>query len=115
MTSDDFRRLALSQAGACEMSHMGHPDFRVNGKIFATLAYPDVGCGMVKLGLDDQAAFLQRDPSTFEPIAGAWGKAGATRVRLATADEDAVAEALSIAARSIATKKPRKPPLYGRL
>ena len=108
MTPDDFRRIALNQTGACEMSHMGHPDFRVNGKIFATLAYPDVGCGMVKLGLNDQATFIQRDPAAFQPIPGAWGKAGATRVRLASADEDAVAEALRIAARSVATKKPRK-------
>ena len=110
MTPDDFRRIALSQAGACEMSHMGHPDFRVNGKIFATLAYPNVGWGMVKLAPEDQATFIERDPAAFQPVPGAWGKGGATRVHLAVADEDAVGEALSIAARSVTTKKPRKKP-----
>ena len=58
MTADDFRRLALELPGASEMSHMGHPDFRLGGKIFATLGYPDASWGMVKLTPEQQAAWI---------------------------------------------------------
>ena len=81
MTSEDFRRLALALPEAVEQSHMGHPDFRVNGKIFATL-WPDDGWGMVKLTIDDQELFMRAAPATFSPVNGAWGRRGATRVEL---------------------------------
>ena len=97
MTSADFRRLALSFAGAEEREHMNHPDFRVGGKIFATLAYPDKSFGMVKLFPDQQAAFIAADPDAFTPVNGAWGKQGCTHVRLKAATKERVREALSLA------------------
>ena len=106
MTEDDFRNIALGQAGAVEQSHMNHPDFRLNGRIFATLAYPDHEWGMVKLPPEDQAVFVQREPSVFRPVAGAWGRGGATQVRLAEANEDSVGEAMRIAAETVRRMKP---------
>ena len=82
MTSKNFRRCALSMPGAVEAAHMGHPDFRVGGKIFATLDYPEHGWGMLKLGPADQEAFVRGAPDIFLPAKGAWGCAGATSVRL---------------------------------
>ncbi len=72
MTSNDFRRLALELPGASESSHMGHPDFRINGKIFATLHYPDENWAMVKLPLEHQDNFMQIQPKVFVPVKGAW-------------------------------------------
>ncbi len=83
MTADDFRRIALSLPESIESSHMDHPDFRVGGKIFATLDAPSKGWGMVKLWPDQQAEFIQSDPSVFKPAQGAWGQRGATYVKLA--------------------------------
>ena len=82
MTADQFRRLALSLPEATESAHMGHPDFRVKGKIFATLDYPEPGWGMVKLTPEQQAELVQAEPDVFEPCAGAWGARGCTNVRL---------------------------------
>ena len=45
----DFRRLALALEGAEEGSHMGNPDFRVGGRIFATLASQKQGYGNLML------------------------------------------------------------------
>ncbi len=78
MTATDFRRIALSLPESIESSHMDHPDFRVGGKIFATLDAPSKGWGMVKLWPDQQAEFIQSDPSVFKPAQGAWGQRGAT-------------------------------------
>ena len=82
MTAAEFRRIALSLPEAVERAHMDHPDFRVGGKIFATLGYPDKQWGMVKLPPDVQARFYESQPEIFVPVNGAWGKGGATRIRL---------------------------------
>lgn len=97
MTSDEFRRLALALPGVQEGSHMEHPDFRANGKIFATLDYPDENWGMVKLSVDQQAEVVHAHPHIFVPVKGAWGRAGSTNVRLSAADESTLAEALHMA------------------
>jgi hypothetical protein len=108
MTAGDFRRLALSFAGAVEQAHMGHPDFRANGRIFATLA-GDGHHGMVKLAPEVQQAFLRDHPDVFFPAAGAWGLQGATMVRLKAADEETVGAALTEAWRRVSgeSRKPR--------
>ena len=87
MTQDGFRRLALSLPEATEVGHMGHPDFRVRGKIFATLGYPDGGFGMLKLTPEQQEALISAEPLVFSPIKGAWGRGGATNVRLAAGED----------------------------
>jgi hypothetical protein len=97
MTVDDFRRLALSLPGAEESSHMGNPDFRVDGRIFATLASQAQGYGNIKLTLDQQAAFVQELPEVFLPIPGGWGRTGMTHVRLGNATEDVLLGALQTA------------------
>ena len=97
MTVDDFRRLALSLPEAAESAHMDHPDFRVRGKIFATLGYPDTGWGMVKLAAAQQKRLVARDPDVFVPAAGVWGRAGATTVHLRAADKATVRRALAAA------------------
>lgn len=102
MTPDDFRALALSLPEAIESAHMGHPDFRVRGKIFATLAYPDEGWAMVKLTPDHQAVLVAAEPMVFQPVKGGWGRKGATNVRLASATSMSVREALAIAWRNVA-------------
>jgi hypothetical protein len=91
-----FRRLALSLAGAVEQAHMGHPDFRANGRIFATL-HPGDQHGMVKLTPDDQQRVVQAHPDVFAPENGAWGRQGCTRVRLDAVDEETLGEALTLA------------------
>jgi hypothetical protein len=82
MGPEEFRKLALSLPGAEEREHMDHPDFRVGGKIFATLGYPDESFAMVRLAPELQAQFVKEDPDIFTPVKGAWGKQGATHVRL---------------------------------
>lgn len=96
MTPDEFREIALSFPGAEERSHMGHPDFRVKNKIFATLGYPDDSWGMAALTPAQQQEFLRIDPA-FSPVTGKWGERGATHITLATADEATVREALTLA------------------
>ena len=100
MTPDGFRRLALDHPEAIESAHMNHPDFRLRGKIFATLGYPDDQWGMVKLAPIDQELFIQADPETFSPVKGAWGKGGATRVQLRTAKKALLSRALDCARRA---------------
>ena len=95
-TSADFRRLALSFDGASEGSHMNHPDFRANGRIFATI-HPDDRRGMVKLTPDEQTRFVGDHPEIFAPENGAWGRQGCTRVDFASTDEEIVGEALTLA------------------
>ena len=85
MTPAAFRRIALALPEAIERAHMNHPDFRVGGKVFATLGYPDGAWGMVKLRPDQQADLVDAAPDTFVPVNGAWGRGGATNVRLAGA------------------------------
>ena len=97
MTPDDFRRIALSLEGAEEGSHMGAADFRVGGRIFATLAAQHLGYGNLMLTPEAQADFVAEQPDVFIPITGGWGRNGATHVRLAAANEDLLAGALRTA------------------
>ena len=97
MNADDFRRIALSLEGAEESSHMGAPDFRVGGRIFATLASQGQGYGNLRLTLEQQAAFVAELPGVFVPIAGGWGRMGMTHIRLAAANEDVLEGALRTA------------------
>lgn len=97
MKGSDFRRLALSLEGAEENSHMGAPDFRVGGRIFATLAAEKQGYGNLMLTPELQSEFVQELPEVFVPIAGGWGRMGSTHIRLAKAKEDVLAGALRAA------------------
>jgi len=97
MTIHDFRRIALSFAGAEESSHMGAPDFRVGGHIFATLASAKQGYGNLMLTPEQQAAFVEEMPQIFLPVHGGWGRNGATHVRLAAASKDVLTGALQTA------------------
>lgn len=97
MTADDFRRLALGLDGAEERSHWGAPDFRVGGRIFATLASEAQGYGNLMLTPEVQTAFVAEAPEVFVPISGGWGRMGMTHVRLAEADEETLAGALRTA------------------
>jgi hypothetical protein len=105
MTEDDIRSMALSLPEAIESAHMSHPDFRVRGKIFATLGYPKKGWGMVKLTPEQQKRLIQDEPEVFVPAAGAWGRKGSTTVDLAKADKDLVFTALVAAWRNAAPKR----------
>ena len=97
MTAADFRTIALSLDGAEEGSHMGAADFRVGGHIFATLASIDRGFGNLMLTPDVQAGFVADAPDVFLPVAGGWGRMGATHIRLAAADRDILTGALRTA------------------
>ena len=97
MTADDFRRIALSLEGAEEGSHMGAVDFRVGGRIFATLAHEQRGYGNLMLTPELQAAFVEKLPDVFLPVHGGWGRQGATHVRLAIVSEDVLQGALDAA------------------
>ncbi len=97
MDAEDFRRIALTLEGAEESSHVGSPDFRVGGRIFATLASEGQGYGNLMLTPAQQAAFVEELPEDFVPIAGGWGRQGMTHIRLAAANEDVLAGALRTA------------------
>jgi len=97
MNADDFRRIALSLPGAEESSHMGAADFRVGGRIFATLASVKQGYGNLMLTLEQQTAFVEELPEVFLPIPGGWGRMGMTHIRLAAASEDVLSGALHTA------------------
>jgi len=94
MTPAGFRRLALDLPGAAESAHMGHPDFRVGKRVFATLGYPGAAWGMVKLTPLQQSQFMQAFPKVFSPVPGGWGLRGATRVDLKAATVKALKPAL---------------------
>ena len=115
MGINEFRRIALSLPEVTESAHMGHPDFRTNGKIFATLS-PDGRQGMVKLTPGQQEAFIDANADVFTPASGAWGRQGCTMVVLALLDEEVLGEAMTLAwqnavkkgaAKKSATRKPR--------
>jgi YjbR len=122
MNAADFRRIALSLEGAEEGSHMGHADFRVGGRIFATLASQAHGYGNLRLTLEQQTSFVEELPDVFLPIHGGWGRMGMTHIRLAVANEDVLEGALRTAwklrveknaksgAKKGATVKPRSAP-----
>jgi hypothetical protein len=97
MDAADFRRIALSLEGAEEGSHMGAPDFRVGGRIFATLASQGQGYGNLMLTPEHQADFVRELPEVFLPIAGGWGRMGVTHIHLAKASEDVLQGALRTA------------------
>jgi hypothetical protein len=97
MNINDFRRLALSLPGSEQSSHMGSPDFRVGKRIFATLAAAKLGYGNIMITPEQQAAFVEDLPEIFIPVAGGWGRGGATHVNLAAANEDVVLGALQTA------------------
>jgi len=97
MTTDDFRRIALSLRGAEEGSHMGAVDFRVGGRIFATLASRAQGYGNLMLDPETQKAFVEELPDIFLPVAGGWGRNGATHIILANVKEDVLEGALRAA------------------
>ena len=97
MNTNDFRRIALSLKGAEESSHMGSPDFRVGGRIFATLASQKQGYGNLMLTPEQQAAFVEELPEVFLPIPGGWGRMGMTHILLAAANEDVLTGALQTA------------------
>jgi hypothetical protein len=114
MKAADFRRIALSFEGAEEGSHMGAADFRVGGRIFATLASQDEGYGNLMLTPELQAEFVRELPEVFLPIHGGWGRMGATHIRLAQANEDVLTGALRTAwklrsEKNMGTKKKRAP------
>jgi len=104
MTADEFRALALSFPHTSEAAHMGHPDFRVDGRIFATL-WPDEAWGMVKLAPCDQDLVIQAHPQIFSRVKGAWGRNGATSVHLAKATRTIVRKALNMALRNTIRKR----------
>jgi hypothetical protein len=105
MTPKEFCQLALSFPEAIESAHMDHPDFRVAGKIFATLGHPNENSAMVKLSPDDQKEFVGSKPDVFERANGAWGQRGSTIVHLPAATIDIMREALTAAWRNAAPKR----------
>ena len=107
MTEQRFRKIALGLPGTQEREHMDHPDFRANGRIFATL-HGDGKHGMVKLTPDQQRRFVDEQPAAFAPENGAWGRQGCTRVTLAAVDEQTLGEALTLAWQNSAAKPAAK-------
>ena len=108
MTADAFRELALSMEDAVESAHMGHPDFRANGRIFATL-HPGEERGMVKLTPEEQGEFLKQHSTMFTPSSGAWGRQGCTDVLLEAADEPTLRAAMLLAWEGVAKKSRPRP------
>ena len=108
VTQARFRRIALGLKDAVEEAHHGHPDFRVGGRIFATLGYPDNKWGAVMLTPDQQRGFVRDHPGVFVPAAGAWGDQGSTTVRLDVVHEEALGEALTLAWRNAIEKGPTR-------
>jgi len=104
VSSNSFRRVALSLPEVIEGSHQGHADFRVGKRIFATLGYPDQDWGMVKLTPEQQSVLVEAEPDIFRPVPGGWGKQGNTNVRLARADQATLQSALTLAWTNIAPK-----------
>ena len=105
MTANEFRELALSFPEAIESAHMHHPDFRVGGKIFATLGYPNENSAMVKLSSAEQKEFVQSNRGVFTTAKGAWGRQGSTIVHLPAGTIDIMREALTAAWRNAAPKR----------
>jgi YjbR len=103
-SSELFRTLALGLPGAIESAHCGHPDFRVHGRIFATLSGEAIGCGVLKLTPEQQEAFRAELPDVFEPVHGGWGRSGMTFVHLDTVTRDTLLGALRTAHHNVTTK-----------
>jgi len=107
VTEARFRTIALAKKGAVEGAHRDHPDFRVEGRIFATL-HQDGKYGMVKSTPEQQQAFIRDQPAAFTPEDGAWGRQGCTAVLLEAVDEDALGDALTLAWRNAAERRAPK-------
>jgi hypothetical protein len=107
MNAKGFRKIIRGLKDTVESSHMNHPDFRVNGKVFATLHAGELE-GMVKLTSEQQTEFIEDDPKTFSPETGAWGRMGCTKVVLATANEDTLGRALTLARQNVVDKMKKK-------
>ncbi len=105
MTPNDLRHTALSLPEASESAHMDHPDFRVSGKIFATLGWPDESWGVVMLSPAEQETLVRANPAVVTPVKGAWGKRGSTQVRLESIDETTLRSAIVAAWRNKAAKR----------
>jgi hypothetical protein len=105
MTPNEFRELALTFPEAIEAAHMHHPDFRVGGRIFATLGYPDEDSATVKLSSKEQKQFVRSNPCVFKPAKGAWGRQGSTIIYLPSAKIEIVRDALTAAWRNTAPKR----------
>jgi hypothetical protein len=105
MTAAGFRRLALALPEAVESAHFGNPDFRVGGKIFATLSLQTEGYGVLLLSPEQQAGMVEDEPEIFSPVPGGWGRTGSTRVRLAKVAPDILEGALRVAWRRKAPKR----------
>jgi hypothetical protein len=105
MTADQFRNLALAIPGAIESSHGNHPDFRMGGKVFASLGAPDDDHGVVKFTPEQQQAYLESDPDVFTPCVGAWGRQGFTSVLLAAVKVGLLRAALEAAAKNVTAKR----------
>jgi len=103
VTPDTFRRLALALPETHESSHVGHPDFRVGKRVFATLGYPDATFGMVRLTPAQQSGFTATHPAVFSPVKGGWGRGGSTSVKLRAATRDVLQPALAAAWRNAAS------------
>jgi hypothetical protein len=103
-----FRRLALALPEAVESSHMNHPDFRLNNQIFATLSGQEKGCGVLKLTLEQQQAFITDQPKIFSPVQGGWGRMGMTFIYLREADASIIAGALKTAYNNLQEKQSQK-------
>lgn len=97
MTPHDFRRIALSLPETEERMHMRHPDFRVAGKIFATLGYPDKTRAMVKVTPVEQDMLMEAEPGVFSPVSGKWGLRGCTSVNLKAAKRESMRRAIAAA------------------
>lgn len=104
MTADEFRNLALEFPEVSEGSHSQHPDFRIAGKIFATLG-PDESWGMVKLSVDRQASWIRKLPNAFEMFNGAWGRQGCTKVMLEAIHAEIACQALQDAWQNVAPEQ----------
>ncbi|MGB2592539.1 MAG: MmcQ/YjbR family DNA-binding protein [Candidatus Acidiferrum sp.] len=97
MTPNEFRKLALSLPGTAEHAHMNHPDFRVGGKIFATMGYPDKTRAMVKVTPVEQEMLVRAEPEVFSPVKGKWGLQGGTSVNLKAAKKQSMRRAIAAA------------------
>ena len=105
MKTEQFRRMVLGMPEASEQEHMGHPDFRVGGKIFATIDYPEPGWAMVKLTPEQQHEFVTAQPEVFQPVKGGWGRQGSTSIRLRAATQKKIRAAVDLAWHNAAPKK----------
>jgi hypothetical protein len=108
MTAQGFRHIALGLGGVVESAHFGHPDFRIGGRIFASLGYPTGDWAMVSLTPEQQHDFVRDHAGTFVVGKGKWGAQGSTGVRLATVDEEALGEALTLARQHAVAKGPSR-------